>query len=61
MIPIALAADTVSIAVMEIVDNLIMVAVPGAMERASTPSCSGAASPSPCSSPASSPFPSTAG
>jgi hypothetical protein len=32
VIPVALAADTLSIAVMEIVDNLIMVAVPGAME-----------------------------
>ena len=32
VVPIALAADTVSIAVMEIVDNLIMVAVPGAMD-----------------------------
>jgi Domain of unknown function (DUF4396) len=32
VIPIALAADTVSIAVMEIVDNAIMLAVPGAME-----------------------------
>ncbi|HKO38116.1 MAG TPA: DUF4396 domain-containing protein [Solirubrobacterales bacterium] len=32
VVPIALAADTVSIAVMEIVDNLIMVLVPGAME-----------------------------
>lgn len=32
VIPIALAADTVSIAVMETVDNLIMLAVPGAME-----------------------------
>lgn len=32
VIPIALAADTLSIATMEIVDNLIMVAVPGAME-----------------------------
>lgn len=29
---VALAADTVSIAVMEIVDNTVMVAVPGAME-----------------------------
>lgn len=29
---IALAADTVSIAIMEIVDNLIMLAVPGAMD-----------------------------
>jgi hypothetical protein len=32
VVPIALAADTISIAVMEIVDNLIMVLVPGAME-----------------------------
>lgn len=32
VVPIALAADTLSIAVMEIVDNLIMLAVPGAME-----------------------------
>ena len=32
VIPIALASDTLSIAVMEIVDNAIMLAVPGAME-----------------------------
>ncbi|HZK16334.1 MAG TPA: DUF4396 domain-containing protein [Solirubrobacterales bacterium] len=32
VIPIALAADSFSIATMEIVDNLIMVAIPGAME-----------------------------
>ncbi len=32
MIPIALAADTLSIATMEIVDNAIMLAIPGAME-----------------------------
>ncbi len=32
VIPIALAADTVSIAIMEIVDNLIMLVIPGAME-----------------------------
>lgn len=32
VIPIALASDTLSITVMEVVDNLIMVAVPGAME-----------------------------
>src|SRR5918998_956116 len=32
VIPIALASDTASIAVMEIVDNAIMVSVPGAME-----------------------------
>lgn len=31
-IPVALAADTLSIAVMEIVDNAIMLLVPGAME-----------------------------
>jgi uncharacterized membrane protein len=32
VIPIALASDTVSIAVMEVIDNAIMVTVPGAME-----------------------------
>jgi hypothetical protein len=32
VVPIALASDTLSIATMELVDNLIMVAVPGAME-----------------------------
>jgi Domain of unknown function (DUF4396) len=32
VIPIALAADTLSIAVMEVVDNAIMLAIPGAME-----------------------------
>jgi hypothetical protein len=32
VVPIALAADTVSIAVMEVVDNAVMLAVPGAME-----------------------------
>jgi hypothetical protein len=32
VIPIAFASDTLSIATMEIVDNLIMLAVPGAME-----------------------------
>lgn len=32
VIPIALASDTFSIAVMEVVDNAVMVAVPGAME-----------------------------
>jgi hypothetical protein len=32
VLPIALAADTFSIAVMEIVDNAIMLLVPGAME-----------------------------
>jgi hypothetical protein len=32
VIPLALASDTVSIAIMEIVDNAIMLAIPGAME-----------------------------
>jgi hypothetical protein len=32
VVPIALAADTISITVMEIVDNAVMVLVPGAME-----------------------------
>jgi len=32
VVPIALAADTISIAVMEVVDNLVMLAVPGAMD-----------------------------
>jgi hypothetical protein len=32
VIPIALASDTMSIAVMEVVDNAIMLIVPGALE-----------------------------
>jgi Domain of unknown function (DUF4396) len=32
VIPIALASDTLSIAVMEVVDNAIVIAIPGAME-----------------------------
>jgi hypothetical protein len=32
VVPIALASDTLSIAVMEVVDNVIMVAVPGAID-----------------------------
>jgi hypothetical protein len=32
VVPIALAADTVSIAIMEFIDNLTMVLVPGALE-----------------------------
>jgi hypothetical protein len=32
VVPIALASDTVSIAIMEIVDNAIIVAIPGAMD-----------------------------
>jgi len=35
-IPIALAADTLSIAVMEIVDNAFIVAIPGAMDAGLT-------------------------
>ena len=31
-IPVALAADTISITVMEIVDNAILLLIPGAME-----------------------------
>jgi hypothetical protein len=34
VIPIALASDTVSIAVMEVVDNAIMLLIPGAMDAA---------------------------
>jgi hypothetical protein len=36
IIPIALAADTVSIAIMEFIDNLAMILVPGAMEAGLT-------------------------
>jgi Domain of unknown function (DUF4396) len=36
VIPIALATDTVSIAVMEVVDNAIMLSIPGAMEAGLT-------------------------
>jgi Domain of unknown function (DUF4396) len=32
VIPIALAADTISIAIMEVVDNAIILSIPGAME-----------------------------
>jgi len=32
VVPIALASDTVSIAIMEVVDNALMLAVPGAMD-----------------------------
>ena len=35
-IPLALASDTISIAVMEIVDNAILVLIPGAMEAGLT-------------------------
>jgi hypothetical protein len=36
VVPIALAADTVSIAVMEVVDNAVVLTVPGAMEAGLT-------------------------
>ena len=35
-IPLALASDTISIAVMEIVDNAIMLLIPGAMDAGLT-------------------------
>jgi Domain of unknown function (DUF4396) len=35
-IPLALASDTISIAVMELVDNAIMLSIPGAMEAGLT-------------------------
>jgi hypothetical protein len=43
---LALASDTISIAVMEIVDNAIMLLIPGAMGAGLDASSSGAASPS---------------
>ena len=36
VVPIALAADTVSIAIMELIDNAFMVLVPGALEAGLT-------------------------
>ena len=36
VVRIALAADTASIAIMEIVDNLVMLAIPGAMDATLT-------------------------
>ena len=36
VLPLALASDTLSITVMEVVDNLVMLAVPGAMEAGPT-------------------------
>jgi hypothetical protein len=35
-IPVALAADTISITIMEVVDNAIMLVIPGAMEAGLT-------------------------
>jgi hypothetical protein len=36
VVPIALASDTISIAIMEVVDNAIMLTIPGAMEAGLT-------------------------
>ena len=36
VVPIALASDTLSIAVMEVIDNAIMLAIPGAMDAGPT-------------------------
>ena len=36
VVPIALSADTISIAIMEVVDNAIMLAIPGAMDAGLT-------------------------
>ena len=57
----ALAADTISITIMEIVDNAIMLVIPGAMEAGSAACCSGEASSWHWSSPASPLSLSTAG
>ena len=54
-VPVALASDTVSIAIMEIVDNAIILLIPGAMEAGLADGSSGAASRSRCSSRASPP------
>ncbi len=35
-LPLALAADTISIAIMEVVDNALMLVIPGAMEAGPT-------------------------
>ena len=44
-IPIALAADTISITIMEIVDNAIILVIPGAMEAGLSDLSSGAVLP----------------
>ena len=36
VLPLAFASDTLSITIMEIVDNLVMLAIPGAMEAGLT-------------------------
>ncbi len=58
-LPVAFAADTISITVMEIVDNAVLLAVPGAMEAGLGDLRFWAVSPSPWPSPSSSPFRST--
>ena len=45
VVSLALAADTFSIATMEVVGNLIMLLIPGAMAAGLTARCSGARSP----------------
>ena len=56
VIPIALASDTLSIATMEVVDNAIIVVIPGAMDAGPRRHpVLGARCPSPCSWPASPP------
>ena len=60
-LPLAFASDTFSIVVMELVDNAVMVIVPGAMEPASARCCSGARCRSRCPSRSSPRSRSTAG
>ena len=55
VLPIALASDTFSIATMEVVDNAIVLAIPGAFERGSATRSSGDRSAWPLWSPASAP------
>ena len=48
VVPFALASDTISIAIMEIVDNAIMLLIPGAMDAALDETDSGPRSPPRC-------------
>ena len=57
VLPLALAADTVSIAIMEVVDNVLMLAIPGAMDAGSATCASGSAWRWRCSSRARRPTP----
>ena len=59
VLPLALASDTLSITVMEIVDNLIIVTIPGAMDAGLGSLLFWEASPSPSRSPSSQRFRST--